>query len=275
MLVIGGVSAFFILDISKDINLLINGNVEYPNDPDQRYFYLFFIVNVVFTLLFLSAVGLVSYKNFKYKPILFTLYFLFALHMFSSPGLQLSRTIMYFMPMFYLIAVTALSHLDIHYFAKMSIIVLMGTNVWIHYPAGFWQKPYVPTEINYMDYKKAFDFAAYQCKGKDIYMLMHFPFIPLFYNLEPDYTSYISFNLLSKDTKYYEKDGQYYSTYGSIKVITDQDFIKLLSAADTCIIINPEYQHSARYALLDDYKNLTTKYKYYQKFEGVIVLFDE
>jgi hypothetical protein len=226
---LAGIIAILYTNAIPKIAKLFSGSIPYSSSPDLRYENLFFNFNLSFTILFLSSTGLVFQK--KISPIIKTIIlislFLFLLHYTSSSEMQITRGIIYFLPLFYLIAVFSLSQISKVYTSKIPLFLIMiffATNIWQSYPEKFLsQGPHLPSEVDYLDYKKAYEYVSNKTNktNSEIIIVDSSPHTSQFY------TSQKVSVLITKKEKLFIKDrifpnpekANYLFPYGKIPLI--------------------------------------------------------
>lgn len=161
----------FIFNLPLKLWMIFFDTASTPSKFGFNYRWFFLDENVFISILFI--LGLLSLIiHFKKKSSKIGFYYLisvcalFLLHLLSSTDLQVIRSILYFLPLYFLFAVRALSHVATRIARALIIIILILTTIG-SYPENFLQSPYIPFEINYID-NKAFSDAKEFCKESSI-----------------------------------------------------------------------------------------------------------
>src|SRR5260221_4627925 len=158
--------------------------------------------------------------------------------------------------MVYLVSISALSVINVNKFLKLLFIFLIPLNLILVLPTGFFQKPYLPGEISYTDYKEAFTFIANECNGLPLYSLINYPFISNFYGIQTNYVSYIKVQLLFSDPAFtINNEGVAETVYGNIPVLINPNWLQNLPE-HSCLITSPVYSDVTRNITLQDFNNL-------------------
>jgi hypothetical protein len=250
---ISGTIFFSLGDLSL-LERLTSGSIGYTSASGHKYDNLFFNLNSVFTLFFFISLNLLFFKktNITSKLVILASLLLFLIHYNSSLDLQITRAIIYFLPLFYLCSIISVSKYLSMYKNKtitILVILLLALNVYGNYPDDFFNGPNIPTEVNYVEYKEVSRFLNEECSNKTTFVLMHNPYILTFYGVQVDYTSHIRKSLLENDNKFYfeNNSSSYRTSYKHIPVINNRN--KLITKIDdnSCVVINEESKHYWRY----------------------------
>lgn len=208
----------------------------YTSPNDLKYNNLFFNLNPISTILFIVTIifMLIKYKKYKIKDeilvIIISILILFLLNMTIPLNLQNIRSIMYFFPLYYL---TIFIGLDFIIKSKKDYIILtitsiiISTEIFINYPKGFINTPYIPKEIDYID-NTAYNDAKTICKNNTIIVYSN-PGIALFFDIKPNYyinskysdNNWVTYNPDAKLA--YKKDGIFYDVYSNVRIISTLD----------------------------------------------------
>jgi len=246
---------------------LTSGTISYTSASDHKYDHLFFNLNTIFTLFFLISSNLLFLKrnNIANKLVIFSSLCLFFIHYNSSLDLQITRAIIYFLPLFYLCSILSVSkYLSIYKNKRIAIfvILLLTLNIYTNYPDDFFSGPNIPTEINYVEYKEVSRFLNEECSNKTIFVLIPNPYILTFYDVNVDYTSYIRKSYLENDNKFYfeNNSSSYRTSYKHIPAINDRN--KLITKIDgnSCVVISEKSTDHWRYFEEKDIQILENKF---------------
>ncbi len=182
--------AFWLFDGADKIGYLLGETRAHPADPKYGFFYLFFNVYLLYSVLFITSL-LVLPRIIKdpMKKIMIiiptTILFLFLI---SSEEIQLIRSMMVFLGIFFLPILFFLERIKtsskILYFCTVFIILLLIPTT---YPKGFSNEPHLPGESPYTEFKDAFDYLKTKDDGLNIAVISGIPYLPSFYNIEVDY----------------------------------------------------------------------------------------
>jgi len=122
--------------------------------------------------------------------------------------------------------------------------------------------PSLYKEIIMHQYKEPGQYLDKFCSDKNIYILNAEPTIPLFY-LKAEYSVfYLKDRLLTSDNRFYQdKEGDFRTIYGDIKVVTDSEEIRhIIYSRDNCIWMSPDYKDNWRFIELPDFDYITKNY---------------
>ena len=193
------------------INSLIFGTLVYTTPMDLKYDYYFLNLNLIFTIFFFLSLLLITKSYNKKNMILMCGGLIFVTHLLSSKDLQLMRSIMYFIPIYYLISIYSISRINLRKYSLLIIIILLVVLI-RNYPSDFLNGPYIPKEVNYKDYKLGSEFVSREYLSKDLILISSQPQINKFYNL-----NYYRIYLL-RDNKNdpYDKRVEYYDTIDNV-----------------------------------------------------------
>ncbi len=268
-----------IFDIQEKINFLINGDLLYTSSEDNKYNTFFFIKNLVFVpFFFLSLISSLFMKDSYQKMVHFIGGILFTIHISSSLDLQIIRGVVYFLPLFYLISIYSASKaiylFNNTYFKKrffICISLLMLLSNFANYPADFFEKPGVPSEVHYIDYAN-----TYACINEyfEDYLIIEsspFPHISYLYNVSPDFVLITQTETLKQESYYFDENDLTYKTiYRNIPVITDLSKIKN-SNEKICIIVREPSKD--QYIDQKTYNYLRNQYSY-KMYKNMLIFFN-
>ena len=169
-LVIITIIGYLFFNLNLKIDYLLNG-VSNTLPHNIKFNEFFFDINFLFTFFsLLLPIYIFSVSKNTQRLIISLFVTLFVLHYISSPGIQIVRGMLYFLPLFYLstiISVDAIAKLfknnKIIYILFIIIIFgAFGSNLYDNYKITFkGYQPTIPGEIGYHDYKGAYEFIKY------------------------------------------------------------------------------------------------------------------
>jgi hypothetical protein len=259
---------FFTTGLNNKWKFLFDSNLKNYAREWSRFFNLFFETNLLFSTLFIvSIIALIfSRKNIYHFLLGLVALVLFLVHIISDPEMQLTRTILYYLPIFFVVStyfVLFFIKINKSKFVKILTIIIIIASVFNAYPKNFLNDPSIHWEIWYVDYKKSFDYIAEHYPDHTKIAAYQNTYLSYFY------TSDIKYKLnLWKDYQGYfdSSNNQFYFT--DIFVITTEDeFIDILKKEDACLIIrelnrwkllNPDNSNVER--LIDEYLKNTKKF---------------
>jgi hypothetical protein len=230
---------FIALDVTEKLDFLFNASLTVAATKNN-FNNFFFNTHFFYILFFLSSIVLLFVTQNIYVFILFFLSFLiFLIHAISSPDLQLTRVMFYFMPLFYFT-----SSFGIYSYYKILrkkillvtifvIIAIIGTyNI---FPKDFFKKPEISGEIWYTDCLNAYKYVKNNCRNSIILSAVNQPYISVFYGVENDY--FININGPYYQNYYDLASKEYY--YSGTKVIEDPYDLEMIlkNNEDICLIV--------------------------------------
>lgn len=271
-----GAILFVALDAPDKISRLRNGELTYTTSDDSKYNTFFLSMNGPITALaIIASTGLLIGWRREKQLIILTGIMLLGVHLFSSPDLQVLRLLLYFLPIFYLLAGIGIESFDGDISPVLTglIWIIVLFMIFHNTPKGFYTHPEIPGEIHYKDYSKAHLFANTICDGP-IYSLIHNPYVGLFYNTPIAGTGYVRESLLHTDTRFEKNEqGHYQTAYGQIPVINGEELKqKIESEEPICIIISPDYANSWRYIEENAFNDIQERFSV-QSFIGIDVYY--
>lgn len=166
---------------------------EFTFATDKTYFEFLFIDQTILFLMSLVGVGIFIINKDSVKRMIGWVYTtLIVLHFISSEDIHLIRNLFYLMPIMYFLVIAGAR--EISHFRNWqartlvrtigAIIIMLGYAQAFPSGSGYFTGPYIPGEINYIDYAKAYQYARDNCKDKQIFETSPTPFIANFYELE-------------------------------------------------------------------------------------------
>jgi hypothetical protein len=202
---------------------------EFTFATDKNYFEFLFIDQTILFLMSLVGAGIFIIKKDSAKRMIGWVYItLVTLHFISSEDIHLIRNLFYLMPIMYLLVIAGareISHFR-HWQSRLfvrsigAIIILFGYAQAFPSGSGYFTGPYIPGEINYIDYAKAYQYVEDNCSDKQIFETSPTPFIANFYGVEvtPIITN---INRLDKDRVFLPTESGYEINLTNTSVVTD------------------------------------------------------
>lgn len=238
---------FYLFNIYALIIAIIENKAYHGSMSISKYYSLFFGEYLVFTLLSIFAGWHTLWKIIKtkkiwnYDIIILISITLFSAHLLSNINTHLVRWIIYLLPIYFLLAVYGYSMIlkKNHIWYSIILVVL----IWLSYPSHFLKTPYLPWEINYVEYKKIADFLKTNCTDKTIVWLVHNPYIFEFYDVKMNYTTNLYIEEKEQKAKYISENNSYFTIYKNIPVLTSMKALKEKIASNACIVLNEESKH--------------------------------
>ncbi len=267
----------FTVDISDKIHRLTVGVLSFSNPEEYKYDNLFFNLNPTYMAFFiLSSIMLLKKKITEHHAVILISLALFSAHMVSSSSLQVTRAIIYFLPLFYLVSILTLSRFRLNKLLTIIVVSLLLINIYSNYPDDFITGPRIPYEGNYLEYQNIYSFIKNNCNDGLKINLLHRPDISFFYNTETDFIPYIKSALLKKDIKYYynSSSNKYYTVQENIEVITTMDeLIKIHnSPIKKCYILPRNNKHIWRYSAFQFADEIRNNYTIKKQFDEIDVI---
>ena len=233
---------------SSLVEYFIFGEVTYTSGVNFKYNNLFFNENIFFTILFLCSFTFLFFKGFKEsnKILIIATLIIFLIHYNSSLDLQMTRVIIYFLPLFYLVSIISLSKL---FYIKNSkiivviIILLLMLNIYANYPKDFIKEPYIPSEVRGIPNKIYYD-TMDLCKDH-IIITSSIPWWEKFYNLNIQYYlntwySYDKINITNEEMSfvYFDQiEKRFKDRYTNIPLIINvEELQRIISEGNFCYI---------------------------------------
>lgn len=231
---------YFLFSGHDKLLFLFKTKLQWTSANGLKYNYLFFKRNLTETLFFLlSGISLLALKNKKKQMMVLIGMILFAIHISSSPDLQITRGIFYFLPLYYLISLISID--KITYFSdKIFKTAIYGAFIYttiLNYPSRFTEIPYIPSEIYYIDYAKVYSSVQQHCSDKTIVEASPSPFISSYYNVNVDYVLSETGWIAREGTYYYNKKERRFKTvFNDTPVLSN---LNTLSNSDNgvCLIV--------------------------------------
>jgi len=241
IIIIVGLIIFIKADLLSYLNFLINGDVTWTSGYYFKFNNLFLNLNIFFTVCFLSGVLLLKRIDSKTRIIYLASLSLFIIHLVSSPDLQMTRTILYFLPVYYLFSIVFISNLTVSKLFKFSLLLIISVTIFINFPKDYLYGPYIPSEITYTDFERAYKISSNLCKDGNIYILTsaQWTILPYYHEknimsaiIDPVYLSTSLDYLIDKQTN------KIVTTPGNIPVEFGRSYVDKIKYSDkpTCVI---------------------------------------
>jgi hypothetical protein len=222
------------------IFFLLHGEITYSSAPNGKYDALFFGIFPVLTVLFLLSFQKLFQTDSKEsscaKMMIITAFFLFFVHLFSSESLQIYRAIIYLLPLFLLVCFVGIETIfskSIHIF--VAVFLCIGTTVF-SYPSLFLQKPGIPHEQGYVEYKKAYDFVKNECAGKTIIETALIPYASHFHGVTPDYAFITEEWRLQTEGIFVKTENGYKTNFKNVPVLMNPEDVDRIAKSEFCYI---------------------------------------
>jgi hypothetical protein len=232
--------AFYLLEVGNKIDYLLHADLYWTSGRDLKYDNFFLDKNLPFTIFFcLSVISVVFLRTSFQRLLVLVAGFLFVLHYTSSPDLQIVRGILYFLPIFYLVALISLA--ELRYLNSWVLFGLVGAAL-LYTTAGNFSKTYfkgpnVPSEVHYIDYARAYDAIKEHCSDKILVEATPSSFIATFYDVKVDYVISSTGWIKRDDMFYFDKRTNMYRTaYNDIPVLNKFSQLKKLDG-DVCLLV--------------------------------------
>lgn len=257
------------------INALLFGVFPITSSINYKYSNFFMNFNGIFTIFFLCSIFYVLKKD-KFSFIYIGALFLFTLHNISSQDLQITRAILYLVPLFYIVSIKVFSELKIHFLIKLFFILLLFISIFNSYPKNFFISPSIPSEVNmqYQDYKSIYTFTENFCRDSIIYSLVYVSAASDLYGIN-NIKIFYPYKYAAKDISFYfDKDSNIYKTSYKNLSIYDSDE-KLISQyyidKPSCLLYPKNNQ-----AVFDktSVNNLIKLYKYSIDFDNISIYYN-
>lgn len=212
---------------------IIYGDLEYTSSNDLKFNYLFFETNLVFTQLLIMSLAIVFVKkvNIYIKLVIVSTFVILFIHFIFPSDFQLLRTVIYILPLYYLVAVIVLSNLLPKFnspSAKYILILFFLFSIVANYPKGFLLRPYIPSEVGYID-NRIYKDASRICSDS-VNITAGYPGMVIFHGLKPDY--FLNIEILKSPNTYLTDDYiKYTEVYTKIPVVTTyEEFVYIVKS---------------------------------------------
>jgi len=183
------------------------------------------------------------------------------LHFISSPDIQLSRTILYLIPLFYLTAILVMENFENVINKKFILSTAFLITVFNPSLLNFIKLPEIREEVYYIDYKDVADFISNNCQNKKTYILhpSYNQNFYQFYNINIDYIPYIRPEYLKEDQNFIKTTNTFFSKIGNTEVIENNTYLQ--EAGSICIVSPNRYRFAWRNITESDFQSLDTLFK--------------
>lgn len=146
---------------------------------------------------------------------------LLSAHLLASADLQITRGILYFMPLYLLVASAGMwepTLLGLPARARVLSVAIGLVTLALAYPADFFSAPGIPTEISYIEYASLYREVKRRCVGEPVLDASPSPHIGLFHGVRPDLALFTPSE--SKQDSMVERgdDGELRTVFGQLKV---------------------------------------------------------
>jgi hypothetical protein len=239
-LVATATAAFYVFKVGDKIDYLLHADLYWTSGRDLKYDNFFLDKNLPFTVFFcLSVISVVFLRTSVQRLLVLVGGLLFVLHYTSSPDLQIVRGILYFLPIFYLVALISLS--ELRYLNSWVLFGLFGA-VLLYTTVGNFSKTYfkgpnVPSEVHYIDYARAYDAIKEHCSDKILVEATPSSFVATFYDVKVDYVISSTGWIKRDNMFYFDKETNMYRTaYNGTPVLSTFSQLKALDG-DVCLLV--------------------------------------
>jgi len=259
------IAAYFLLNGQSKVNSITSGILQFSSSS-INYYTFFANSNVTISIFFIiSILAIPFFKTSLEKVIALVACTIFFIHINQNQGIQIIRGLLYFLPIFYLISILAISKINFNKTKMVLVYIIIILTIIFNYSGDFLKGPYIPAEIKYTDYAKAYLFLNVQCANSNKYAILNEPYISKFYNAHIDYTTYIIPQFLYDDTNFVRtNNGTFKNFYGNIQTITDPQFFNNIKYQNVCIIISNSYLGNGKFISNSDFNDIG---KYFKKRE--------
>jgi hypothetical protein len=209
--------------VQRLITQLFTLDVQYGTDISLIQF--FNEQNTIISIFII--IGLIIGLYSQFRIIAIATIAIFSLHLLLPIEAQLIRTIFYLLPSLYFFAALSLSKIiptQTKPIITIAIIVTLGIIIQQTYPPQYWQGPNIPGEINYIDYKKAYNYVQDNCQNKTILETSPTPYLGQFYGVEVK-PVINNIEWLEQDRLFYQEQDQWYVNYNQQALITNTNKI--------------------------------------------------
>lgn len=199
-------------------------SVTYSTPDDLKYSNYFFNLNFLLTLFFIFSIFI---NRERCPQILYPTCIILMINLFLPASIQNTRSILYVLPLFYLISTMGIERYISHknHLHRIITLIAIGASIYSGYPKNFLQHPYLPKEVDYMDNKIYAD-AKEDCKNHKIIVASN-PGTSLFFGIQPDYYLNTKLNdsewlATNPDSRLFRmKDEIYSDVYSKTPIITN------------------------------------------------------
>jgi hypothetical protein len=258
-----GIGAAFFLDIPEKIRQMNEGVLGVVTSHND-YFSFFFVQNAAITSLFLLGIIAALSGTRTTKTLGITASIMLFIFFGLSENLQAIRIILFFIPIWLLIAGIGLSALQDRVSTLMTFGIGLMTlgSVFAAYPTGFLDQIGIPNEFTFHEYERAGSYLQTHCIDAHVLVINIEPQIFNLYVPGHFFTSYIESALLHDDTRFSQNDsGRVERIAGHIPVLDTTDKVRtFISGTDNCIVMNNDYANNWRYIAESDFSYIKSQY---------------
>ncbi len=251
----------YLFNIPFKIWILLHDTLAAPARHDLRYDYLFFDYYSLFSIFFVcTSVFFTFVKNTSYVLITSSITIIFLIHLISSGDLQVTRGILYFLPLFFLGFTLTFQNIQLltNTISKVALIVLILTNLVLQ-DITFVNNPSISNEVIYNDFGKITSYLNTNCSNRKVLVLssVQANILALTYKNQIDYVPYVAPKKFIQADISIDNDTFPISTrYSKIQVISSDEYENILKENKVCIVANPDYSLSWRYISKQDFDYL-------------------
>ncbi|MDZ7799158.1 MAG: hypothetical protein U5L76_06190 [Patescibacteria group bacterium] len=248
-----GILAVLYVDGFSLIERFISGSVTFTSGDEFKYSNLFFNLNLVFTVFFLLSLFLVFSKKIRNltKLLILSSLALFLIHMSSSQDLQMTRIIIYYLPLFYLVSLISFERVGQILNNKIILVfllLLLSLTIYSNYPNNFFSEgPHIPSEVGYRDYQKSIHSLIDIHKNTTI--ITHLPHIIQFYY--PSINNSRMYLLRDKENSFYDirlkylKNNKTYYTPSDNVIITNSNNLEnIIKESEVILLLDNSFFYS-------------------------------
>jgi hypothetical protein len=279
LLIITLLAVFYMQELHL-IHEFFNGTFRHTSGIEHKYNNLFFNLNIFFTILFLcSSALLIGQINNAIKIIIFLSILIFFSHNISSLDMQMTRVIIYFLPLFYLVSVISFSKYTKIYNKKIIsflFILLLISSIHANYPDDFVSEaPHIPTEVVYRDYKEASIIVNERATNETI-LITNLPHIYKFYSDEQNDIYLMrdrEASFYNPNLRYQGENDTYYYTASDDPIITNDEMLLSIinNNENVLFLLDDSLYHSwvtkDSREIIEEYFYLTTELKRIKIYE--------
>lgn len=236
----GAAGAWFSLDLAPHLDFILHGTPPFGAKPGNRYPDLFVEANHVISLFFLAAVwlGIWRASDGLVRLVVITAVVLLTVHLVSNPPLQITRGIMYFMSLYYLVAAVGFDRLpwSTRWPVFVAVLAAFVATTVLAWPKRFLRRPHVRGEISYIDYHKLYSDVAEHCGSATVVTAGASSFAGELYGVKTDYVLSATGRAKSNEEYYRAADGKIRTALRDVEVLTKYSDFKQLPG-EVCLIV--------------------------------------
>jgi hypothetical protein len=248
------------ININKYIDTFLYGQLVHGGGSAEKYTTLFFIELIFITSLFINTGFslLLSQFDKTKKVIILSIFLLFIIHQVITPDFRNLRGIFYFMPLFFLGALSIYEVLGIkNMFLNILFSILFIITPVLSAPKYINIGPTIPREIDYFPFKEFYSVVKKECAGSVIISAMHSNFISNYYDVKPNYILYLRMDFLNEDVRYYNTDNNYFQSEDDVPVLTNLEVSQnIIKNNKVCVLLTTEFRHTGQYLSGNEYDTL-------------------